>query len=59
MVIINFVLYWMIIVLLVLVYMKSFVVVMFFVLDIRVSYVVVELDELNVVSLIGFWSSWE
>lgn len=44
----------MIIVLLVLVYMKSFVVVMFFVLDIRVSYVVVELDELNVVSLIGF-----
>lgn len=43
----------MITVLLVLVHMKSFVVAMFLVSDIRVSYAAAELDELNAVSLIG------
>jgi hypothetical protein len=32
---------------------------MFLVSDIRVSYAAAELDELNAVSLIGPWSSWE
>lgn len=57
MAIINPVLYWMIIVLLVLVHMKSFVVAMFLVSDIRVSYAAVELDELNAIGLIGPWKN--